>query len=51
MMDRKIAELMAAMIEYDKGDASRIQHFVKVHDLAAAIGTLEYMEADVIFVL
>ena len=37
MMDRKIAELMVAMIEYDKGDARRIQHFVKVHDLAAAI--------------
>ena len=46
-MDRKIAELMAKMIEYDKGDARRIQHFVKVHDLAAAIGTLEDMEADV----
>ena len=28
-MDRKIAELMSAMIEYDKGDARRIQHFIQ----------------------
>ena len=50
-MDRKIAELMAKMIAYDKGDARRIQHLIKVHDLAAAIGTLEDMEADELFVL
>lgn len=50
-MDRKIAELMAAMMEYDKGDARRIQHFVKVHDLAVAIGILEGMGTDELFVL
>ena len=50
-MDRKIAELMAKMIAYDKGDARRIQHLIKVHDLAAAIGTLEDMGADELFVL
>ena len=51
MMDKKIAGLMMAMIEYDRGDARRIQHFVKVHDLAAAIGTLEGMAEDELFVL
>ena len=51
MMDKQIAGLLAAMIEYDKGDARRIQHLIKVHDLAAAIGTLEGMEADELFVL
>ena len=29
-----LATLMRAMIKYDGGDAPRIQHFVKVHDLS-----------------
>ncbi len=29
------------MVDYDHGDARRIQHFVKVHDFAAAIARLE----------
>ena len=37
-MDEKHAKLIAAMVHYDKGDAKRIQHFLKVHDLAATIG-------------
>ena len=28
-----LAQLMRAMIKYDGGDAPRIQHFVKVHDI------------------
>lgn len=50
-MDRKLANLQMAMMEYDRGDARRIQHFIKVHDLAAMIGRLEDMPADELFVL
>ena len=35
------AKLIAAMTDYDKGDAMRIQHFMKVHDYAVTIATLE----------
>ncbi|MBQ4489765.1 MAG: phosphohydrolase, partial [Pyramidobacter sp.] len=50
-MNPQHARLMAAAIEYDRGDARRIQHFVKVHDLAAAIGALEGLEPEAQFVL
>ena len=50
-MNPQHARLMAAAIEYDRGDARRIQHFVKVHDLAATIGALEGLEPEVQFVL
>ena len=50
-MNAQHAKLMAAMIHYDKGDAMRIQHFVKVHNLAAAIGKIESLEDDVQFIL
>ena len=40
-MDIQHAKLIAAMTEYDKGDAMRIQHFMKVHDYAVTIATLE----------
>ena len=43
-MNSKHARLLAAAIRYDRGDARRIQHFVKVHDLAAAIGALEGLD-------
>ncbi len=45
-MKKRTAELMAAMIDYDRGDAQRIQHFIKVHDFAAAIGVLEGLDED-----
>ncbi|MCD8327023.1 MAG: HD domain-containing protein [Lachnospiraceae bacterium] len=45
-MKKRTAKLMAAMIDYDRGDAQRIQHFVKVHDFAAAIGILEVLDED-----
>ena len=35
------------MMEYYRGDAKRIQHFVKVHSLAALIGRLEGLSEDV----
>lgn len=34
-------ELIREMIAYDAGDAKRIQHFLKVHTLAALIGKEE----------
>ena len=35
------AQLLQAMIKFDKGDAKRIPHLIKVHEFAALIGTLE----------
>lgn len=35
------AELLNKMILFDKGDARRIQHFLKVYQFAALIGRLE----------
>lgn len=39
----RTARLIEAMTRYDRGDTLRIQHFVKVHDLAMTIGVLEGM--------
>lgn len=50
-MNIQHAKLIAAMIHYDKGDTLRIQHFIKVHNLAAAIGKIEGLEEDVQFIL
>lgn len=49
-MIRQHAELMAAMAEYDRGDAARIQHFVKVHDFAATIACLERLDEETAFI-
>ena len=43
-MDKKLAEVMMAMTAYDRPDTPRIQHFVKVHDLAATIGVMEGLD-------
>ncbi len=40
-MQEKHAKLMMEMIAFDKGDASRIQHFVKVHNFATTIAMME----------
>lgn len=50
-MEYKHAKLMAAMVEYDKGDAPRIQHFIKVHDFAATIARLENVDEETTFIL
>lgn len=50
-MTKQISTLLAAMIAYDRGDARRIQHLVKVHDFATAIGVLEGMPEDELFIL
>lgn len=50
-MEMQQARLMDAMIAYDHGDVKRIQHFVKVHDFAAAIGRLEGLDEKTQFIL
>ena len=45
------AKLLAAMINYEAGNTARIQHFLKVHELAALIGTLEGLDEDTQFIL
>ena len=50
-MLKQHAMLIKAMAEHDKGDAKRIQHFIKVHDLAAVIGTLEGLDEETLFIL
>ncbi len=39
-------ELIREMITYDAGDAKRIQHFLKVHTLAALIGREEHLPEE-----
>ena len=39
------------MVEYDHGDAKRIQHFVKVHDFAATIASEECVGSAIAYVL
>ncbi len=50
-MNKKLSEVMMAMIAYDRGDARRIQHFVKVHNFAATIGMCEGLDEHTQFVL
>ncbi len=47
LLDRLCME----MIAYDRRDAKRIQHFIKVHSFARLIGAAEGMEAHSLFVL
>lgn len=50
-MNKQLAAVMRAMVAYDHGDARRVQHFVKVHDLAATIGVSEEIDTPTLFVL
>lgn len=50
-MELQHAKLIQAMVAYDRGDAMRIQHFMKVHDFAATIGRLENIDEETLFVL
>lgn len=50
-MERKHAELIKAMIAYDKGDVLRIQHFMKVHNFAVTIAQLEGVDECTLFIL
>ena len=50
-MNTQLAQLMRAMINYNSGDAPRIQHFVKVHNFAATIGVAEHLDEETQFIL
>lgn len=50
-MDKKTAALVMAMVNFDAGDARRIQHFMKVHDFAVTIGQLENIPPEEYFTL
>lgn len=41
----KTTAVLQAMIDYYRGDARRISHFLKVHSLAKTIGELENLDA------
>ena len=47
----KLTQLIHLMVEYDKGEAELIQHFVKVHGFATTIGIAEGMNNDELFIL
>lgn len=50
-MEMKLNDVCLAMIEYDCGDAKRIQHFIKVHSFAKLIGELENLSEEEQYVL
>lgn len=50
-MKEKLCSLMLAMIDYNSGDAKRIQHFIKVHALAKLIGEEEKLDAKTLYIL
>lgn len=50
-MESTLNELLAEMIKYYRGDARRIQHFIKVHALARYIGEREGLDAQTLFTL
>ena len=37
-------QLLLKMMEYDKQNAKRIQHFIKVHEFARLIGKIEWLD-------
>ena len=47
----KLNDVFVSMIEFDRGDARRIQHFVKVHAFAKLIGELENIAEDELYTL
>jgi uncharacterized protein len=50
-MDNRLNALIRNMMDYDAGDAKRIQHFMKVHYFSYLIGTGEGLDAETRFVL
>lgn len=50
-MNEQLANLICAAAEYDRGDARRIQHFIKVHDFALTIALLEHLDSRTSFTL
>lgn len=50
-MNIQLATLMLQMVELYHGDPRRIHHFVKVHNFAAVIGSLERLDQETQFIL
>lgn len=50
-MTHQFAELIQKMIEYNRGDVLRIQHFIKVHGFASVIAELEGLDPETKFIL
>ena len=50
-MERDLARLIEAMVEYDGGDVRRIHHFIKVHNFAATIAALEGVDTQTAFIV
>jgi len=50
-MIHAVEPILRAMIAYDKGDAMRIHHLLKVHSFARLIGIGEQLDADTQFLL
>ena len=50
-MNPKHARLTTLMTAYNAGDPKRIQHFIKVYQLASVIGTLEQLDEETLFIL
>lgn len=46
-----IYQLIRLMMTYDKKDAKRIQHFIKVHSFAKIIGVGENLNAETLYTL
>ncbi len=44
-------KLFFSMLEYEAGNAKRIQHFIKVHSLALRIGIAEGLDEETLFLL
>lgn len=47
MREERQARLLEAMIEFDKGDPKRIQHFLKVWTFARQIGQMEGLDEGI----
>ena len=47
----RLNNLYKRMIEYDRGDPKRIQHFIKVHSFARLIGQEEYIDDNTLYIL
>ncbi len=50
-MNTQLTKVMLEMVAYDKGDAPRIQQFVKVHNFAAVIGITEGLDEETQLIL
>ena len=50
-MDNRYNTLIRNMMEYDAGDAKRIQHFIKVHYFAHLIGSMEQLDPETLLIL